>query len=168
MRKLHATVLLVFVLALPVFATDPDVTPPWISANVATGELWPPNKQMTGVGLSAIATDDSGGDVFLMTGVYSDEDHGGSVDVSNAAPGALQLRAEREGKGDGRVYLILVRAFDSSFNTSHDCTAVVVPKSQNPALVAGLQAQAAVAVATCKASGAPPLGYFDLTGGGIE
>lgn len=161
MRKLHATVVLVFLLALPVMAAD--VEPPWISVSVATGELWPPNKQMTGVGLSAIATDDSG-DVFLMTGVYSDEDHGGSIDVSDPAPGTLQLRAEREGTGDGRVYLIMVRAFDSSFNTSHDCTSVVVSKSQNPALVAGLQAQAAAAVATCKAFGLPPVGYYALTG----
>jgi hypothetical protein len=159
-RKLQAAGVLVFLLSLPVMAAD--VEPPWVSASVATGELWPPNQKMVNVGLSAIATDDSG-NVFVITGVYSDEDHGNSIDASDPGPGTLQLRAEREGKGDGRVYLILIRAFDDSFNTSHDCVSVVVPKSRNPALVAGLEAQAAAAVAECKAFGGPPAGYFPLT-----
>ena len=160
MRKLRVVAVFVFLFALPVLAAD--VEPPFVSAAVAVDDLWPPNKKMVNVGLSAIAGDDSG-DVIVIAGVYSDEDHGNSIDAVNPVPGALELRSERDGQGDGRVYLILVRALDGSFNTSHDCTSVVVHKSQNPALVAALQAQAASAVATCKAFGLPPVGYFPLT-----
>ena len=44
--------------------------------------------------------------------------------------GQIFLRAERSGKGNGRVYTITMRAIDAAGNTAFASANVVVPKSQ--------------------------------------
>lgn len=132
-----------------------DTEAPEIDVDVAVGTLWPPNHQFVDVGLSVVISDNGGG-FTTTTAVYSDEDDGASPD----ATGSLLLRAERSGSGDGRVYLIAVTATDASANTSYQCVAVVVPKSQSAAHINSVNAQAAAAVAHCNATGTAPAGYF--------
>jgi hypothetical protein len=43
---------------------------------------------------------------------------------------SLSLRAERSGKGDGRVYTITVEAVDAAGNASELTTTVSVPKGK--------------------------------------
>ncbi len=73
--------------------------------------------------------------------------------------GSLRLRAEREGHGDGRVYLIIITATDTFGNSSHACLTAGVPKSQSAAAQFSLAAQASAARAQCVASGLAPPGY---------
>ena len=72
------------------------------------------------------------------------------------------LRAERDAAGDGRVYLMLVRARDKAGNAVLDAVTVVVPKDPGPASLALVLDQATRARDTSLATDAPPAGYFEL------
>jgi len=75
--------------------------------------------------------------------------------------GTLQLRGERQGSGDGRVYLIITEATDSSGNRGFGCCTVAVPHSNAAAELQSVQSQAAAARAFCRANdGTPPADYF--------
>lgn len=144
-----------------------DKVPPALSASVGTGSLWPPNHDLENVGLSVSASDNSGDPVQIQVAVFSDEDDvtsaGGemSPDAKNIAPVTLRLRSERSGNSDGRVYLIVVTATDSSNNVTRACLAVVIPKSQSGASATSVAQQAQAAVNYCQThNGAPPPGYF--------
>src|SRR5215475_9997973 len=91
-----------------------------------------------------------------------------SPDAKDIAVGSVRLRAERQGNGDGRVYLILVEATDSSGNRGINCCTVAVPHAKNAMALQSVQAQAAAAQAFCLANaGMPPAGYFVLGDGPV-
>jgi hypothetical protein len=91
-----------------------------------------------------------------------------SPDSTNAAPGTLRLRSERDSDADGRVYLIVVQASDLSGNIGTACCTVVVQHSAQPAELAGVKAQAAAARAYCEVNhGASPLGYMAVGDGPV-
>jgi hypothetical protein len=91
-----------------------------------------------------------------------------SPDAKNIALNTLRLRSERKGDGDGRVYLIVVKATDVVGNVGFCCSTVVVPHDQSEASLASVQAQAAAAQAFCQANaGTPPPGYFVIGDGPI-
>lgn len=120
---------------------------PPVPPSSAITSLWPPNSKMVDIGL----TPGSGDSATFV--VYSDEADGRSPDAS----GALFLRAEREGTGDGRVYLIAVTSAGTSGNVTQTCLTAVVPKSQSASDIASVNAQAAAALAQCPSA---PAGYF--------
>lgn len=71
-----------------------------------------------------------------------------------------------EGDADGRVYVIRLKATDTSNNVSYGYCTVVVPHSQSEASLSGVNAQAASAVAAFVGNGHnPPAGFF-LVGDG--
>ena len=79
----------------------------------------------------------------------------------------LRLRGERKGNGDGRVYLIVTEATDSSGNRGSSCCAVAVPLSNTATSQASAAAQAAAARSFCLAhGGTAPAGYF-VVGDGV-
>ena len=90
-----------------------------------------------------------------------------SPDALNIAASTLRLRSERSGSGNGRIYLIIVKATDASNNTSHACASVVVPASQSPTAKSAIAAAAAAAVASCNASGTPPAGFVPVGDGPV-
>lgn len=144
-------------------------TPPVVTCSVATSQLWPPDHDLINVGLSATANCP---DATISVKVFSDEDDEAptgdgnfSPDAKDIAAGTLRLRAERDGNLDGRVYLIIVSATDSSGNVSHCCSTVTVPKSQSAASKQSVANQAAAAQAFCVQHGTAPPGYF-LVGDG--
>lgn len=99
-------------------------------------ELWPPNHKFQKVTLSG-ATDPDGDPVTItVTGVTQDEPLNGTGDGDTApdaqasAPGSVDLRAERAGTGDGRVYRIAFTADDGNGGTCTGTAKVTVPKSQ--------------------------------------
>lgn len=128
--------------------TIADTQGPAITASVAVATLWSPNNKLVDVGLSFGAVDNSSSATTSVV-VYSDE----PADKDDDAVGMLQLRAQREGSGNGRVYLIRISATDAFSNTSHKCLTVTVPKSQSAADVASVNAQAAAAQAQCTGAG---------------
>lgn len=114
-----------------------DCTPPVVSCEVARATLWPPNHKMIDVGFVFSATDACDPDPTIEVTTSSDENPaqargaGGAHHCPDAVIGAdqsVQLRAERAGGDDGRVYVVTVAATDASGNGSHCESAVTVPK----------------------------------------
>jgi hypothetical protein len=89
-----------------------------------------------------------------------------SPDARNIAPNTLRLRAERINGEDGRVYLIVIKATDTSGNVSRACQTVVVPKNQSRNSLNAVLAQAAAAKAFCEQNdGDPPPEFFRIGDG---
>ena len=154
-----------------------DTLAPTITSSVAMNLLTTINSNLINVGLNASATDNSGGPVTIQVAVFGDEDdqtptvnntvH--SPDAKDIGPNnTLRLRSERVEANDGRVYLIIVTATDSSGNISRNYHTVVVPRNNKQASIDSVNAQAAAAVSYAQAhAGAPPLGYFVIGDGPI-
>lgn len=114
-----------------------DTTPPVINNLTANpSQLWPPNHNMVNITVSATVTDNSDpSPTFAITNVASNEavdglgDGDTSPDWVITGNHTVQLRAERSGKGNGRVYTITVVASDASGNKSAATVTVTVPKS---------------------------------------
>jgi hypothetical protein len=111
-----------------------DTTAPLISTVTATpNTLRPPNHKMIDVTLAYTATDFSGVPSCSVT-VSSNEpidglgDGNTSVDWRVIDARQVQLRAERSGQGEGRLYAITVSCGDASGNASTATTQVSVPK----------------------------------------
>ncbi len=110
--------------------------PPVISnVSVSPSVLWQPQHDMRDVTVSYTVTDNCG-TPSLALGVVSNEPVLGQGD-GNTSPDwivldaeRLQLRAEREGGGNGRIYSITITATDSGGGSSSQPAQVTVPKSQ--------------------------------------
>jgi hypothetical protein len=101
--------------------------------------LWPPNHKMVTVSIQANASDNSGGPILLSALVFSNEPQNGLGDgdespdwtepVIDQVNGVitLQLRAERSGSGNGRIYTIRITATDESGNSSYGDINIIVP-----------------------------------------
>jgi hypothetical protein len=121
--------------------TIQDTTPPVVSLALDRYSLWPPNHAMITINASVVVTDicdPTPG--FALTAVTSNEPENGPGDgntvddIQGAAIGTsdtqFELRAERSGRGDGRIYSILYTGFDDSGNTTPAPTQVVVPHNR--------------------------------------
>ncbi len=119
-----------------------DTTAPTLaSVTPSSATLWPPNHQMVAITLTTRVSDLVGVTGYLVTATSSEPDNGlGDGDTANdiqiTGSGTLNpvinLRAERSGKGNGRVYTISVKAVDAAGNVTPVATTVTVtvPKSQ--------------------------------------
>lgn len=140
-----------------------DTQEPSVEVSCAQELLWPNNHEFRNVGAAIhiedcdpSATDSS----LALIEVWSDEvevtdgkngpvgDSSGrhGPDAVLSADGCVDLRSERHGRLDGRVYLIVVQATDSSGNVGYGYCAVVVPMSMSAAHVSSVQAQAQAAL----------------------
>jgi len=125
--------------------TVKDIDPPVITLNGQTIALWPPDHKYATVhvtDLVASASDLCDPSVninsVVIASVTSDEpEHGiGDGNTSNDIViggdcKSVQLRAERMGGGNGRVYTITFKVTDSSGNSTTATAKVTVPQSQN-------------------------------------
>lgn len=118
--------------------TVQDNTPPTVTASASPDYLWPANHKMHQISWSGTATDNCDGSPGGLTicSVTSDESDNswnpkdGDGNTNNdiqIVDGILYLRAERAGKGDGRVYTITVCSTDASGNTGSTTFTVEVP-----------------------------------------
>jgi hypothetical protein len=129
-----------------------DVEAPVITASVAESCLWSPNHDLVNVGLSLSVHDNCtpASQITVDVKVTSDEPAEGGGD-GNFSPDAVitgtgvnrtvRLRSERNGAGDGRVYLIRITATDQYNNTSLKVLRVGVPKSQKKELFCGIDSR---------------------------
>jgi len=154
--------------------TVEDTTPPVVSCSVVMPVLNQTDHKLVSVGLRSDAVDQCEGVLPVTVNVFANEDDDGtgdgnsSPDATDIAVGSLQLRAERKGDGDGRVYLIIPEATDSSGNRGFGCCTVTVPHSSAPSAQLSVQAQATAARAFCQANaGTPPAGYFAVGDGPV-
>lgn len=116
-----------------------DGIKPTLAPTVNLLILWPPNHNMVNIIIDTNASDNSGQPVILTASVTSNEpilsNESGDLSpdwttpVINQGTGIVtfQLRAERLGKGSGRVYSILLTATDQSGNMSNATIQIAVP-----------------------------------------
>jgi hypothetical protein len=115
-----------------------DTIPPVITAATASpSKIWPPNHKLVEVKLKVTVKDQCGPTSWKIVSVSSNEpvndkgDGNTSPDWELVNDHCVKVRAERSGKGNGRVYTIKVQAQDESGNVSKVCSvSVTVPKSQ--------------------------------------
>jgi hypothetical protein len=109
----------------------PAVVPPTISALTATPNvLWPANMQMVPVTIAVTVKDDSDpAPVCQITGVTSNEPLGAS-DWILTGPLSLNLLADRNGGGTGRIYSITVTCTNTSKLSASALVTVAVPHDQ--------------------------------------
>jgi hypothetical protein len=115
-----------------------DTTAPAITSISATpNSLWPANHKMVAVTVSVEAEDNcDASPVSKIIGVESNEPVDGlgdgdtSPDWEITGDLTLNLRAERSGKGTGRIYTITVECGDAVGNTTTASVTVVVPKNK--------------------------------------
>lgn len=129
--------------------TVTDNEAPVISQPVATpNKLWPPNHKMKDVSVAYTATDNCGQPITCSLTVSSNEAVNDKGD-GNTSPDwivnpndahNLQLRAERSGKGNGRIYTITTTCTDQYLNSSSKTSTVTVPHdNRSSASIAGLR-----------------------------
>lgn len=120
-----------------------DKTPPTGTCTASPNRLWPPNHKMVNVATTVNVTDNLSGPAgFTLLAVSSNEpDNGlGDGDTPNDIQGwavgtpdtSGQLRAERSGTGNGRVYRLTYQGADVAGNTATCSMAVAVPHDQRP------------------------------------
>jgi hypothetical protein len=159
----------------PVNVEIVDTEPPVVTCAVTASVINQTNHNLVNVGLSGTATDSCEGDLSVDVQVFADEDDDEGTGDGNYSPDAkdlaldsLRLRAERKGNGDGRVYLVVTEATDSSGNRGSSCCTVVVPSSNTRSAQTSALAQAAAAQAYCLANeGTAPDGFFSASDGAV-
>lgn len=95
--------------------------------------LSPPNHKMEDVAVNYVTSDNCGPVTTTIQVTSNEPDNGlGDGDTSNdievVNDHLVRLRAERSGKGDGRIYTIIIKATDSAGNTTTETVTVRVPK----------------------------------------
>jgi hypothetical protein len=122
-----------FALFAPADVTLPTIRRISASPNV----LGPPNHRMVPVLVAVDVVDDQDPSPSCgIVSVASNEDVNGTGDGDTApdwnvtAPLGLQLRAERSGSGNGRVYTLTVSCTDDAGNAVAGTVTVAVPKDQ--------------------------------------
>ncbi|WP_079913118.1 alginate lyase family protein [Paenibacillus sp. 32352] len=118
-----------------------DKTPPVIDVKLDKTTLWPANHKMITVNATIASNDPMSGiaSIVLTSITSSEKDDGrgdGSSpdDIQNAELGTedttFDLRAERSGSGNGRVYSITYKVTDYAGNSSIASATVTVPHHQ--------------------------------------
>jgi endo-1,4-beta-xylanase len=131
----------VFNSATASFVVQGDVDPPRVSLTLTPAVLWPPNHKLVQVNADLQVTDDTdpSPSIHLISIVSNEADDGlGDGDTADDIQGAIfgvdvrtfQLRAERSGTGDGRVYTVTYRVTDAAGNATEASAEVRVPLSQ--------------------------------------
>jgi hypothetical protein len=102
--------------------------------------LWPPNHKLRTILVSGATDPDGDPVVITITGVTQDEPVDGTADgntspdaVAGAGGDQVRLRAERSGRGDGRIYRIAYVASDPSGASCSGTVTVAVPHDRRGA-----------------------------------
>ncbi len=122
--------------------TVEDTTPPEITVDLNRYSLWPPNHKLVEICATVTVTDICDDDAtFVLQEITCDEpvndigDGNTEPDIQNAdyetADLCFDLRSERQGGGDGRVYTIVYRAEDGAGNESVASVQVRVAHDQS-------------------------------------
>lgn len=112
-------------------------SPTITGVTASPNSLWPPNHKMVDITVTTTSTDNCGVASCKIISVTSNEPDNGlgdgdtPNDIQQTGDNTLKLRAERSGKGKGRVYTITVECTDIHGNKSTQTTTVTVPKSQS-------------------------------------
>jgi hypothetical protein len=109
--------------------------PTLTGVSASTSVLTPANHSMRDVSLGYSASDNLSG-VTCTPSVTSNEPVNGTGDGDTApdwevvGPTLVRLRAERSGKGSGRVYTVTINCADGAGNTASRAVTVAVPRGR--------------------------------------
>jgi hypothetical protein len=108
-----------------------DADPPvFVSLTASPDTIWPPNNKMVAVTLTAVVEDNVDPlPAVQIVDVTANETITGDFTITGAL--TLNLRAERDGNGSGRVYTVWVEAVDAAGNRSVSTVDVTVPHDQS-------------------------------------
>jgi hypothetical protein len=126
-----------------------DTTPPVITLSSYAPSMWPPNHKYSTFQLTQFVSSvsDSCNTSIALSSVVIEkvtsdelENSGGDGNTLNDIVIAsdcksVQLRSERDGGGNGRVYTITFRVRDASGNTTRTTAKVVVPHNPGETVV---------------------------------
>lgn len=120
----------------------PDTEAPVIlSLSASPDVLSPPNGKLVSVTISASVQDDQDATPYVGAfDVTANETIDGD-DWNVVSPLVVELRADRDGGGDGRVYTIWVEAIDDAGNRSVSSVNVTVPHDSGPGATAPVTGQ---------------------------
>jgi len=106
------------------------------AASTDQASLWSPDKTFRPVSVVGVTDPDSGDSVTItITGIFQDEPVGNQPDGRITGLNTAELRAERDGNGNGRVYHIFFTATDGRGGLcSGDARIGVVPHDQGSSL----------------------------------
>ena len=117
-----------------------NIPPDCTSAYADPSCLWPPNNKMVSVSILGVTDPDGDPVTITITGITSDEatatvkGAGGPIhapDASGVGTDKANVRAERSGKRDGRVYVIHFSASDGKDGECDGSVTVKVPHDQS-------------------------------------
>lgn len=132
-NKLNTSQSVVFPLSNTGGSNDPPVCK---NAKPSDKSLWPPNHKLATVSVQGITDPDNDPVTVTITGITQDEPVNGLGDGDTApdgfgvGTGQAQLRQERSGTGNGRVYAIQFRAEDGKGGSCTGRVSVGVPHDQ--------------------------------------
>jgi hypothetical protein len=120
-------------------STPPNTAPDVSNAQASTTALWPPNNKMVPINVQGVTDADGDAVSITITSIMQDEKTGKQADASGVGTDTASVRAERDGKGDGRVYHIAFTADDGNGGITAGVVTVSVPHDQsgNPAIDGG-------------------------------
>ena len=107
--------------------TAPDVS----DAQASTTTLRPPNKKMVPITVQGVTDADGDAVSITITNINQDEKTGKKADASGVGTSTANVRAERDGKGDGRVYHIFFTADDGNGGVTSGVVNVYIPHDQS-------------------------------------
>jgi hypothetical protein len=110
-----------------------NLPPDCSQASAEPNGLWPPNHKLVQIQILGVTDPDGDPVTITVTGITQDEPTNGVGDGDTSPDGfgvgtnQPQLRAERAGNGNGRVYVISFRAEDGKGGTCTGSAKVTVP-----------------------------------------
>jgi hypothetical protein len=122
------------------FTTSPGNMAPDCSAAVASPIMvWPPNGKLVPISIQGVTDPDNDPVTLAVTGVHQDEPLSriGAADATGIGKPVVSIRADRVGKGDGRVYHLSFEAFDPSGASCAGTVQVCVPHDQRTGRTCG-------------------------------
>jgi hypothetical protein len=113
-------------------------SPDCSSAQAAVARLWPPDHRLVPVEIVGVTDPDGDPVTITVTGITQDEPVNKEGDGSTCPDavitnGNAQVRAERSGTGNGRVYVISFTATDGRGGYCNGSVVVCVPHHQSQA-----------------------------------
>jgi hypothetical protein len=109
----------------------PDQPPVCASATATPATIWPPDGRLVPISIQGV-TDREGGPITIaITGIFQDEPSAGKApDATGLGTARAEVRAERTGGGDGRVYHLAFTATDEQGAACQGTVTVCVPHDQ--------------------------------------
>ena len=115
-----------------------DTTPPTVTVvSVTPSVLWPPNHKMVLVTLAVSKSDNCDPNPLCRVTLVSSNEPENGLGDGDTAPDwkitgnlTVNLRAERSGTGNGRIYTITINCTDGVGNSSSQSVMVTVPHDQ--------------------------------------